>query len=198
MSQVIEFFWEAGSPYTYLAATQVEALARETGAAVQWKPFLIGAVFKARGTTLPAAIPAKAQYMFQDLARWARQYGVPVTHPKVFPVNSVLAARAAVAAADSGGEAKAALALLRAYWGEGHDISQPDVVQRALDGAGLDGSALLARTQDTAVKDGLRRNTDEAIERGAFGAPTFFVGKAMFWGNDRLDHLRLHLQGRFA
>ena len=198
MTQAIDFFWEAGSPYTYLAATQIEALATECGATINWKPFLIGAVFKARGMTLPAAIPAKAQYMFKDLARWAQQYQVPVSMPAVFPVNSLLASRAAVAAGQAGQAPAAALALLRAYWGEGQDISQPAVVQAALDRAGLDGSALLAQTQDAAVKDQLRLNTEEAIQRGAFGAPTMFVGDAMFWGNDRLDHLRMHLQGRFA
>lgn len=196
MTRTVEFFWEAGSPYTYLAATQIERVAAEGGATVVWKPILIGAVFKARGTTLPAAIPAKAKYMFTDLARWAQVYGVPVTMPKVFPVNSLLAARAAVAASRFGQEAKAALAILGAYWGKGLDISQPDVLQAALDGAGLDGAAILAKTQDTDVKDELRGYTEDAIARGAFGAPTMYVGNDMFWGNDRLDHLRLVLQGQ--
>ncbi|MGH8506746.1 MAG: 2-hydroxychromene-2-carboxylate isomerase [Stenotrophobium sp.] len=196
MSPVIEFFWEPGSPYTYLAATQIERIAAETGATVQWKPFLLGKVFEARGTKLPASIPAKAQYMFKDLARWAQVYQVPVTMPKVFPVHSLLASRAAIAAAQLGHEAAAALAILSAYWGEGHDISQAEVLAAAFAKAGLDGAAILARAQEQSVKDQLKENTEAALQRGVFGAPSMFVGDAMFWGNDRLDLLKLALQGK--
>ena len=196
MHKTIEFFWEPGSSYTYLAATQVDRIARETGATVHWKPFLLGKVFEARGTKLPASVPAKAQYMFKDLARWAQQYQIPLTMPTVFPVHSLLASRCAIAAAQSGHEAAAAKAILAAYWGEGQDISQPDVLTKAFDKAGLDGAAILARSQDQAVKDLLKEHTEDALKRGVFGAPTFFVGDAMFWGNDRLNHLQLVLQGK--
>lgn len=195
MSATIEFFWEPGSPYTYLAATQIERIARETNSTVQWKPFLLGKVFEARGTKLPASIPAKAAYMFKDLSRWAQVYQVPVTMPKVFPVHSLLASRAAIAASQLGHESAAALAILGAYWGEGHDISQAEVLMAAFAKAGLDGSAILARAQEQSVKDQLKENTEAAIQRGVFGAPTMFVGDAMFWGNDRLDLLKLTLQG---
>ena len=132
----VELFWEPGSPYTYLAATQIAAFERDTGATVVWKPFLLGKVFQARGMSLPASIPAKAQYMFKDLARWAQLYQVPLTMPKVFPVNSMLASRVSVAAGQQGKGAEAALAVMGAYWGQGHDISQPDVIKAALAGAG--------------------------------------------------------------
>ena len=142
----IDFYWEPGSPYTYLAATQIGALARETGTTVHWKAFLLGKVFQARKMTLPAAIPAKANYMFKDLARWSALYDVPFSMPKVFPVNSMLASRAGTAAAQQGQGETAALALLGAYWGRGEDISQPEIVHAALDAAGLDGAALMAAT----------------------------------------------------
>lgn len=195
MSKTIEFFWEPGSPYTYLAATQIEALARDCGARVQWRPFLLGKVFEARGMKLPASIPAKAQYMFKDLGRWAQQYQVDFQMPTVFPVHSLLASRCAIAASQLGHESAGALAILHAYWGEGQDISQEAVLRAAFDKAGLDGAAILARTQEQSVKDQLKDNTEDAVKRGVFGAPTMFVGDAMFWGNDRLDHLRRVLTG---
>lgn len=196
MQKIIEFFWEPGSPYTYLAATQIEHIAQETGATVHWKPFLLGKVFEARGTKLPASVPAKAQYMFKDLARWAQQYKIPLTMPTVFPVHSLLASRSAISAAQSGHETAAAKAILSAYWGEGLDISKPEVLTDAFNKAGLDGADILGRSQDQAVKDLLKDHTEDALKRGVFGAPTFFVGDAMFWGNDRLDHLKMVLQAK--
>lgn len=198
MSKQIEFFWEPGSSYTYLAATQIEKIATDCGATLAWKPFLLGKVFEARKTSLPAAIPAKAQYMFQDLARWAQVYQIPLAQPKVFPVHSLLASRTAIAAGHLGHAAKAAQAILGAYWGEGQDISQEAVLLAAFNKAGLDGAAILAKAQEPAVKDELRLNTEEAIRRGVFGAPTMFWGDAMFWGNDRLEMLKLALQGKIA
>ena len=192
----IDFYWEPGSPYTYLAATQIGRLAAETGTTVNWKAFLLGKVFQARKMSLPAAIPAKASYMFKDLARWSALYDVPFRMPKVFPVNSMLASRAASAAAQQGSGEAAALALLGAYWGRGEDISQPEVVQAALDAAGLDGAALLVATQDDAVKDIVRANTEAALELGIFGAPTMVYEGALFWGNDRLDVLKAVIEGR--
>jgi 2-hydroxychromene-2-carboxylate isomerase len=198
MTQTIEFFWEPGSSYTYLASTRIDAVARECGATVKWRPFLLGKVFEARGTKLPASVPAKAQYMFKDLARWAQVYGVPFVTPRVFPVHSLLASRCAIATARSGQDGAAAQALLRAYWGRGEDISQPEVIKAALDGAGIDGAAALAHAGEPEVKDQLRSNTEEALSRGVFGSPSMFVGEAMFWGNDRLEHLKLMLQGKLA
>ncbi|MGH8462380.1 MAG: 2-hydroxychromene-2-carboxylate isomerase [Stenotrophobium sp.] len=196
MTTTIEFFWEPGSPYTYLAATQVERIASEAGAKIAWKPFLLGKVFETRGMKLPASIPTKAAYMFKDIARWAQLYQVPITMPRVFPVHSLLASRAAIAAAQLGHEAAAARAVLHAYWGEGRDISQAEVLAAAFTQAGLDAAAIMARAQEQSVKDQLKENTEEAIKRGVFGAPSMFVGEAMFWGNDRLDLLKLTLQGK--
>jgi len=196
MSQTVEFFWEPGSPYTYLAATQVERVAAASGAQVVWKPFLLGKVFENRGMKMPASIPAKASYMFKDLARWAQVYQVPLTMPKVFPVSSLNASRAAIAASQLGHESAAAKAILHAYWGDGLDISQPEVLISAFNKAGLDANAILERAQEQSVKDQLKENTEEALKRGVFGAPTMFIGDAMFWGNDRLDQVGLVLAGK--
>jgi 2-hydroxychromene-2-carboxylate isomerase len=198
MERNIEFFWDAASPYTYLASTQIEALAQRTGATVVWKPFLLGKVFEATGNRMPAAIPAKGKHLFQDVQRWGEHYGVPVGFPKVFPINSVAALRCGIAASAKGQCAGFAKAVMRAYWAEGQDISQPEVLSAVAAALGLDGTALVAQTQEPAVKDALRANTEEAVKRGAFGAPTFFVGERMFWGNDRLVLLEEFLSGRIA
>lgn len=93
MTQIVEFFFDCASPYTYLAATQIEAVAQRAGGQVQWKPFLIGKAFEATGNKMPASVPAKAKYMFKDLQLWARHYGVAFQFPKIFPINSLLPQR---------------------------------------------------------------------------------------------------------
>jgi len=196
--RTIEFFWDAASPYTYLAATQIEPLAARAGVGLLWRPFLLGKVFEATGNRMPAAVPAKARHLFCDVQRWAQYYGVPVAFPKVFPVNSVLALRAGIAASEQGKGAGFALAVMRAYWAGGSDISQPEVVSTVAGSVGLDGAALLLQAQAQPVKDQLRANTEEAVKRGAFGAPCFFVGEQMFWGNDRLVLLEEFLRGKIA
>ena len=194
----IEFFWDAASPYTYLAATQIEPVVARAGAKLVWRPFLLGKVFEATGNRMPASVPAKAKHLFCDVQRWAQHYGVPVAFPKVFPVNSVLALRAGIAASAQGRGAEFARAVMKAYWADGTDISQPEAVSAIAAAVGLDGAALLLQAQEQPVKDQLRANTEEAVRRGAFGAPTFFVGEQMFWGNDRLVLLEEFLCGKIA
>lgn len=194
----VEFFWDAASPYTYLAATQIDALAARTGAVIAWKPFLVGKVFEGSNNRMPASVPAKAKHMFKDLQLWAKLYGVPLTMPKVFPVNSVLAGRVGLAADALGRGGAFAQSVMKAYWADGHDIGQAEHVAAAAAAVGLDADALLAQAQEPAIKDRLRANTEDALARGAFGAPTFFVGKQMFWGNDRLVLLEGVLNGKLA
>lgn len=194
----IEFFWDPASPYTYLAGTQIDALAARHGAAVAWKPFVLGKVFEATGNRAPATIPAKGKHLFQDIQRWAALYGVLLRFPKIFPINSIAALRAGCAANTQGRGGEFAQAVMHAYWAEGADIAQPEALVAIASGIGLDGAALLAQTQDQAIKDQLRANTDEALQRGAFGAPTFYVGDQMFWGNDRLVLLENCLAGKAA
>lgn len=194
----IEFFWDAASPYTYLAATQIEALAARTGARLEWKPFLLGKVFEATGNRMPASVPAKGKYLFGDVKLWAKYYGVPFTFPKVFPVNSLLAQRVGCAAIGAGRGEDYARAVMAAYWGEGRDIGQREELERVCTSLGLDAASLLAQAAEPPAKDLLRANTEEANRRGAFGAPTFFVGEQMFWGNDRLPLMEAMLKGRLA
>lgn len=198
MSQTIEFFWDPASTYSYLAATQIEAFAKANGTTVVWKPFLLGKAFEATGNKMPASIPAKAKYLFKDATLWARYYQVPFAMPKVFPLNSVLASRACIAADQAGQGVPFTLALLKAYWAEGQDLSQPEAVAAVAESLGLDAEAILAATGTQPVKDVLRANTEDAVARGVFGAPTFFIGKQMFWGNDRLPLMAAFLAGKLG
>jgi len=192
----IEFFWDSASPYTYLAATQIEALAARHGASVQWKPFLLGKAFEATGNRPPAMVPVKGKYMFNDLRLWAKHYGVPFRFPKVFPVASLTSLRIACGLPEAQ-VSPWARAVMSCYWSEDQDIGQPEVLKTVATRIGLDPEATLALAQDPAVKDRLKANTEEAISRGVFGAPTFFIGKHMFWGNDRFVLMEELLSGRF-
>lgn len=181
----LEFFYDFVSPYSYLASTRVEAEAARVGGTVRFRPFLLGGVFHATGNKAPIEIAAKGRHMVTDLGRWARRLGVPFAWPARFPVLTVLPLRAAFAAEKAGQLVPYTHALFRAYWADGRDISDPAVVQDAATKAGLDGAALVAAAPD--YKDALKAQTQEAVDRGSFGAPTFFVGQELFVGNDRLD-----------
>lgn len=189
----LEFFWDAVSPYTYLAATQMAKLREDTGATILWRPFFLGGVFKLSGNKPPMQLPAKSKYLPQDLQAWAAYYQVPLTFPASFPTNTLLAMRIACLIEDIREQEAFALALFNVHWGHGEDISDEAVACRMANEAGLDGPALVAGAQAVEAKERLKQNTEEAVSRGAFGAPTFFIGKEMFWGNDRLPLIKHRL-----
>lgn len=185
----LELFWDVGSPYSYLAITQAPGLVAEVGGTLLLRPFLLGGVFKATGNKMPAAVPAKGLYMMKDLARWRDRIGLRFRLPNEgtpFPLSTVLPMRLAMAADRAGVGETCCAALYETYWGEGRDVSKPAVLEELLAQAGLDAN-LLSQATEQETKDALRANTDEAVARGAFGAPTFFVGEEMFWGSDRLQ-----------
>lgn len=196
MAETIEFFYDIGSPYSYLAATRLEGLIGRTGAAVRWRPFLLGGVFKASGNRMPASVQSKARWMLGDLTRWAKHYGVEFQMSSRFPLSTLLTQRSLAAAGLEHGEGAVqplSMALFRAYWVDDLDVSDPGVITRLADGVDLNGAAVVARATEQESKDKLRADTDEAVARGAFGAPTFFVGDDMFWGNDRIMLLEVRL-----
>ncbi|MFW6052145.1 MAG: 2-hydroxychromene-2-carboxylate isomerase [Myxococcota bacterium] len=196
-TRTVEFYFDIGSPYSYLAATQMRGLAERTAADVQWKPFLLGGVFKAIGSGPPASLAPKARYMIADLGRWAGRYGVELHFPSRFPLNTLKTQRALVAAERLGHAARVpdfALALYDAYWVHDRDVSDPSEIARIAEHAGLDPAAIAEAMDDQATKDLLRERTDEAVRRGAFGAPTLFIGDEMFFGNDRLPFVEERLE----
>lgn len=183
--KTLEFFYDFVSPYSYLASTRVEALARRTGAALRFRPFLLGGVLKATENKAPADTPAKYRHLQVDVARWARRLSVSCAWPPKHPFSTVLAMRCALAAEARGALVPFTHAAFRAAWVEGRDLTSPDELSAIASSLGLDGVALVAAAPEH--KAALVAQTDEAVRRGAFGAPTFFVGEEMFVGNDRLD-----------
>lgn len=189
----LEFFYDFVSPYSYLASTRVEAVAARAGAALRWRPFLLGGVLKATDNKAPADTPAKYAYLKVDVARWARRLGVPLDYPRVHPFSTVLAMRCALAAERAGKLVPFTHAAFRAAWAEQRDLTSPEALAAVASSVGLDGAALVASAPD--FKAALVANTEEAVRRGSFGAPTFLVGDQLFIGNDRLDFVEEALRG---
>jgi 2-hydroxychromene-2-carboxylate isomerase len=196
MSKTLEFFFDYASPYSYLASAQVEALAARTGAELRWRPFLLGAVFKATGNPSPLQVAAKARYLFKDLVDWTRYLGLPdFRMPETFPIASLQANRLGLVAAEQGRIAAFSHAVYRAVFVEGKNLGEAAVLGEIARAAGLEPGPALAHSENQEIKDALKRNTEEAVARGAFGAPTFFVGEDMFFGNDRLALVEHRLRG---
>ena len=187
----LEFFFDCSSPWTYLAFTRLPGVLERTKAAIVWRPILVGGVFNAVNRDVydrrANPEPRKASYYEKDLQDWARLSGIRIGKPPVFPVRAVAVMRCAIAADEKGALVPFARAAFEAYWGELEDISRRDVLMEVAGKAGLDGEALLARSDSPEIKDRLRLNTEEVIARGGFGSPTMFVnGNDMYFGNDRL------------
>jgi 2-hydroxychromene-2-carboxylate isomerase len=185
----VEFYFDVGSPYSYLAYHVLPRIAAARGARIAWRPMLLGAVFKATGNTSPAALPCKARYLGADLGRWARQFDVPFTFNPHFPINTLPLMRGAVGMQRRGAAElqRYLAAVFGAMFETPRDLGDAQVLAAVLQAADIDPAQVQAMNQDEAVKDELRRNTEEAVARGVFGAPTFFVGEEMFWGQDRLQ-----------
>ncbi len=187
----LDFYFDFSSPYGYIAAERIDAIAERHGRAAAWRPFLLGAVFQKIGGTPLVDQPMKGPYSRHDMLRSARLRGITFNVPDPFPVNSIAACRAFYWLADRDPVQAHALAqaLYRGYFADNRDLSKPETVIETARGLGVDGDALAAALQDQAVKDRLRTENDAALARGIFGSPTIFVGDEMFWGNDRLDQV---------
>ena len=189
MSDPIEFYFDFSSPYGYLASERIDAIAARHGRDVTWRPYLMGVAMKTTGSTPLVNRPMMGAYSRHDMARSARRLALPLTFPEPFPIATVAACRAVywVERTDAAAAKALAQALYRAYFVDGRNISEPDVVADVAAGTGVDRDALLAGIQEPAVKDRLKEVTGAAIERGVFGSPFFMVGDEPFWGHDRMD-----------
>jgi 2-hydroxychromene-2-carboxylate isomerase len=195
MARTLEFYYDYGSPYSYLADTQVEAIAKRAGAALVRKPMLLGGVFKATGNASPMTVAPKAKWSAFDMPMWARHYGVPFNRNPFFPVNTLALMRGAAAAQIDGIFERYHPAIYKAMWVDGVNLNDIGEVAKVLSAAGLDAARIGNRIQDQDVKERLKATTDEAVARGVFGAPNSFVGDLMFFGNDRLPFVEMALKG---
>jgi 2-hydroxychromene-2-carboxylate isomerase len=191
-AKTIEFFFDFGSPTTYLAHTQLPRIAAEAGARLEYVPMLLGGVFKATGNQSPVMVPAKGRWMGGDLARFARRYRVPFKFNPHFPINTLTLMRGAVGLQMRQPDRFTPYvdAVFRAMWVEPLNLGDPAVLASTLKAGGFEPDAFMALVGDAEVKARLIANTDAAVARGVFGAPTCFVGDQMFFGQDRLDFVR--------
>ncbi len=193
MAKEVEFFFDYGSPTSYLAYTQMPGIAERTGARVIGRPMLLGGVFKAIGNHSPATIPAKAVWMGRDMARFAERYGVPFGRNPHFPTNTLALMRGAVLAGRDDWLLAYSDAVFAAIWADGRNMGDRAVVDQVLGRAGFDPAWFRAGIAAPSVKAELKAATEEAVERGCFGAPTFFIDGELYFGQDRLDFVEAAL-----
>ena len=195
MGKKVEFYFDFSSPYTYIASTRIEKICEDNGVDLEWKPFLLGGVFNEIGSVPAIQIDNKFRYLRQDFEQSAIYYGVDFKFPDLFPLNSVRSMRGAFAAQEKGKLVEYTHEMFRLYWTQGIDLSKADILGETVANIGIDTEWFVNRIAEQDIKDKLREETNTAIERGVFGAPTMFVDDQMFWGNDRLDFLDRYLKG---
>ena len=191
----IRFYFDYISSNAYLAWLELPRLAARHGRSIETVPTLFAGLLGAHGQLGPAEIPAKAAWMFRNNLRMAALLGVPLNAPQHHPFNPLLSLRVSSAPETEDERARAITALFRAVWVDRLHVSEPTVVERVLDGAGLPGAELVARAQSAPARERLRADTDAAIARGVFGVPTLVVGDELFWGYDDFPFLAQHLAG---
>ena len=185
----IEFWFDFGSNYSYLSAMRIEPLARAAGVTVTWMPFLLGPIFQSFGwSSSPFVLQKeKGAYVWRDMQRECRKYGLPWRRPSTFPRGSVLAARVGVLGAGQAWLVPFCQAVMERNFVADQEIDGEADVAEVLTALGLDAQATIARAQSDVNKASLRARGEQARERGIFGAPSLFVGDELFWGNDRLE-----------
>jgi 2-hydroxychromene-2-carboxylate isomerase len=196
MAKTYDYYFDFGSLASYLAHTQLGKIKAETGASPVYLPMLLGAVFKATGNASPVSVPAKGKYIFVDFKRFADHYGVALNTNPHFPIITTTLMRMLTGLqmrADQRMHEFMDL-IFQAIWVDALNMNDPDVVAGVLSKAHFDPVELLQLANDQATKDRLKDVTTQAVDRGVFGAPTFFVGEHMFWGQDRIEQVKTALK----
>lgn len=201
---MIEFYFDCSSPFTYLGFHENQKVAAEFGVPVAWRPILVGGIFNTINPTVyesrRAGVPAKQDYLRKDVQDWARLYGLTIRMPPtIFPINTVKAMRGCIALEPEGKLVPFAEAVFRRYWADDQDVNDDAVLASICAEVGVERDRFFDAIGSDAVKDQLRRNTQDLIDRGGFGSPTTFVGgDDMYFGNDRMVLIRDALKRRQA
>jgi len=196
MANPIQFYFDFASPYGYMAATKISALAAKHGRSVEWKPVLLGVVFKVTGGAPLPSVPLKGDYSRRDMERSARLFKVPFKLPSKFPIASQSPSRVIYSLESQGAQRQeqVTLALYRAYMVDDRDISSPETTADVAASVGLDRQSVLDVIADPVMKEKLKVETEAAIARGVFGSPYIIVDGEPFWGFDRLEQVDRWLQ----
>jgi 2-hydroxychromene-2-carboxylate isomerase len=187
MPKTIEFLFDVGSPTSYLAWRRLPAIAARTGATIDHVPVLLGGIFKATGNAPPGMIAARGRWMNIDMARYAAREDITLTMNPDFPINTITMMRMLTAVRGTADFMAVAETLFAAMWETPRNMGDPALLASALQAGGHDAEALMARANDPETKAALVAATENAVARGVFGAPSFFVGDQFFFGQDRLD-----------
>ena len=201
MGQKVEFLFDFGSPNAYLSHEAIPAIEKRTGASFEYVPILLGGIFKATNNRSPvetlAGVKNKPEFMQLETQRFIKRFNVqPYVWNPYFPINTLNLMRGAIAAQFEGVFKKYVEAAFHHMWREPKKMDDPQVAVKALTESGLDGAKLLTRAQDADVKAKLVENTQKAVERGAFGSPTFFVGNEIFFGKEQLREVEELVTGK--
>ena len=186
MTKTLELCFDVVSPAAYIAWDVTHRIAEAAGADLICTPIFLGGVMQATGNRPPGTVAAKKAWMNRDLARWAGLYGLSFRRNDKHPQNTLAVMRGALAWQDAPIFRDYVATLFRAMHAENEDLEDPATLVRLLTPLGITAEDFMARTQDPGIKAGLKANTERAVERGMFGAPTFFVGDQMHFGQDRL------------
>ncbi|WP_180007987.1 MULTISPECIES: 2-hydroxychromene-2-carboxylate isomerase [unclassified Acinetobacter] len=196
--KVIEFYFDVGSPYSYIGFHRIQHIAEQYQAEIIWKPMLLGGVFKATGNSSPMAVPAKARYSMIDLQRWAKLWQIPVQMNPYFPINTLQLMRliTAVQLFQSEEFLKVLTGIFNAMFGQPRNLNDLTTFMQLMQELGLGAEQVKQWLDDEKVKSELKVVTEEAIERGVFGAPSWFVNDELYWGVDHLHFVEDALQGQ--
>jgi 2-hydroxychromene-2-carboxylate isomerase len=187
MTRTVEFFYDFTSPTAYLAWARLPEIAKRTGATIAYRPMFLGGVMQATGNRPPGTLPQKGAWMAADLQRWSRRFNTPYKPNPHFPMMTLMVQRAAHGWIDRPDFDAYLAAIFHAAWRDQKNIADKAVLTEVLTTAGFSPEEFFAAAENPSNKEKLKATTDEAVARGVFGAPTFFVGDEMHFGQDRLD-----------